>query len=480
MELTEGQRRTAEAVLSNPRNVLVAAETGAGKTVWAAHVMEKLAERHSWCAVVWVCGRTLHEQTRSTVARTCAGLDPVTLRRKVPGTWTRAGPNRLKGRGGHVSPGDWLWVGQDRKNPRKVCRLRVQTTEEDAEDSAASGAGGWQTVQFDAGYLVGEGAAWHLWQDDTFLFTTPQSCWHVPQLPDNGEPYGVVVDECHVAANRGSDVYRDLERLCHGADRVVLMSATPCRNGPKDLVAPLALMGLSEAARCVENALEGSEAQVVRDAVPPGSVVSFAVEGRRPQLCRTFRTVEDVSEEGLRAVEAQGRRAFLVPGRRAGDALKIPLLLDLLRERLRSVVYCAFVARGVHVVAEAVRRELPSHRVLVLTGEVHDRPAVLAEYNRGRGATVLVMGPVGGQGVDLKETDQLVGLSHHWNEAAMAQVEGRVSRHGSHAQPEIARVRSVFLQIPGDTLPDARMRERAAEKQVLIGPTMAALLGKQV
>ena len=88
------------------------------------------------------------------------------------------------------------------------------------------------------------------------------------------------------------------------------------------------------------------------------------------------------------------------------------------------------------------------------------------------------MGPVGAQGVDLKETEQLIGLSSHWNEASMRQVEGRVSRHGSHACPDV-EVPCVFLQLSGaEDLPDERMQCCALEKEALIEPVMAALREK--
>ena len=65
-----------------------------------------------------------------------------------------------------------------------------------------------------------------------------------------GRPDLVIVDEAHHARNPATRRYRQLERLCDGA-RVLLLTATPIHNSPRDLIALLALF-LGGAARAAD------------------------------------------------------------------------------------------------------------------------------------------------------------------------------------------------------------------------------------
>ncbi|TAK83362.1 MAG: hypothetical protein EPO09_21280, partial [Aquabacterium sp.] len=115
----------------------------------------------------------------------------------------------------------------------------------------------------------------------------------------------------------------------------------------------------------------------------------------------------------------------------------LTLLQDVIVNKARTVIYSNYViGSNDHPTALTyITAWLGAHHVPygVISGNTSKpaRAKIVEAYNNGT-AVVLIISRAGGEGLDLKETRQIVILEPYWNRAIIEQVIGRGIRYDSH------------------------------------------------
>lgn len=133
---------------------------------------------------------------------------------------------------------------------------------------------------------------------------------------------------------------------------------------------------------------------------------------------------------------------FLTGLRKATNALKNNPKVDWVLDRIvedaeqghKSVVYSNFIDSGIEQIARRLKSEYPHIKFRSIFGKISakDREATVEAYNNNE-IMVLLLTKAGGEGLDLKETRNVILLERSWNESTEKQVIGRGIRYMSHA-----------------------------------------------
>lgn len=139
---------------------------------------------------------------------------------------------------------------------------------------------------------------------------------------------------------------------------------------------------------------------------------------------------------------------FLTGVRQASNALeecmKCDWVLSEARKGRKMVIYSAFKTFGVEKIQEMFKAAGIGY--VEITGEVKKsaRTEAVTAYNSGK-VNILFITKAGGEGLDLKETREVIIFESSWNRATEAQVIGRAVRFKSHAAlPESERHVDVY------------------------------------
>lgn len=140
--------------------------------------------------------------------------------------------------------------------------------------------------------------------------------------------------------------------------------------------------------------------------------------------------------------------AFLTGVRQASNALEECMKCEWVLQRAltgrKMVIYSAFKTFGVEKIQEMFKKNGIDY--VEITGEVKKsaRTEAVDAYNSGK-VNILFITKAGGEGLDLKETREVIIFESSWNRATEAQVIGRAVRFKSHASlPESERHVDVY------------------------------------
>lgn len=274
----------------------------------------------------------------------------------------------------------------------------------------------------------------------------------------------LVVDEIHTIRNPRTRAYAGVRRLATKASNRVGLSATPIHNQLGDLSSELSVLfpNFTKAAleAVVAEAWTKDQAEVLRPwltrfdrgrlGVNPThravetefvrcsaeyvQIVEETLDRRSHQ--RGPVTGHSAFEETvLMRLAASSPAAFFFsvsrpPSLGVTDSKMNALLALLATEpHTRFVVFCDFIET-----AEEIGRRVEGRPALVVTGktDIDSRLDLLRQFDETPDA-VLVMTPVGGEGLDLQSASHVVNFDLHWNPMVLEQRIGRVDRIGQQS-----------------------------------------------
>ena len=113
------------------------------------------------------------------------------------------------------------------------------------------------------------------------------------------------------------------------------------------------------------------------------------------------------------------------------DSPKVVWSINKINNGMKTLVYSQFRDSGVDFIAKKLDEQGISYAVIDGKKTINDRKNIVEQYNTNK-LNVLLITKAGGEGLDLKETRQVIILEPVWNEAAEIQIIGRAVRKGSH------------------------------------------------
>ncbi len=282
----------------------------------------------------------------------------------------------------------------------------------------------------------------------------------------------LIVDEAHNLKNLQGKMHKAVARCAVMAPKVILLTGTPIQNYPSDIAALVNMVSPQDVfldpnqfdADYGQDGLRQKK-KLLRHLQCKISMYDTPVDSRdfpqlafknvmltmSPEYCQEYEDREDLKltaglqrEMMLRGQEitepSSSLKTFLNGPRRWCNHLneespKIDALvgnvLTAVQRGDKVLIYSEFLRSGLHIVA--AKLEALGIPFGVFSGEMSmsKRRKVVKQYNKGK-LQVLLLSKAGGEGLDLKNTDEVHLLEPYWNDAVMSQVIGRARRYKSH------------------------------------------------
>ena len=272
----------------------------------------------------------------------------------------------------------------------------------------------------------------------------------------------LILDEAHNIRSEVEDdcdkvgVYaRNLIECAKKCKKVLLLTATPVINRPCEIVNLIGMIDGEEPipAKDLFNMSQTDFRDYVgckismysrdtkkNDPDYPSSTNHDIFLVMNPSYAREYQKIEESGEPKI--------TTFYNGARRASNALegskskKINWIMEHIDESKaddKYVIFSHFLGSGL----DLLKTRLTQERVpfLHITGNVtmKTRAEAVSKYNKGD-IKVLLISKAGGEGLDLKNTKNVIVMEPAWNESTHMQVIGRAVRKGSHvSMPESKR-----------------------------------------
>jgi SNF2 family DNA or RNA helicase len=156
------------------------------------------------------------------------------------------------------------------------------------------------------------------------------------------------------------------------------------------------------------------------------------------------------------------------------------------RNKDKILIFSSFLESGIKLIEKELE-SLDMNYVLI-TGETSklQREKAVLKYNSGD-VNVFIISKAGGEGLDLKETTQVVIFEPNWNHNVILQAKARAIRYMSHSNlpknKQIVHVYNLYLDKPDQVYPkddmksiDMIMKEHSSRKQESIDTFMNYLI----
>ena len=285
----------------------------------------------------------------------------------------------------------------------------------------------------------------------------------------------VIIDEAHnfrtqplIHKKDGQPYDTDAKwmiRATRTAARVLCLTATPFVNTEKDLLNLVAMTKSTNIANNNKTKWPGLFSFYERDHSDPNfpRVNMFTQEIKMsPTFFKIYENLFTKAVEDFKGVNISNSESFLLRMRqlvggymKTGENPKAEWTLNKIVEALekggRIVVYASFINTGIGRVEEQLKKFGIGYNAIHGDVTRADRTKIINEYNSGK-SPVLLITQAGGQGIDLKETSDIILFDIVWNPANEAQIIGRGVRFGSHAALSVAKrvgnVHRLALKMP--------------------------------
>ena len=325
----------------------------------------------------------------------------------------------------------------------------------------------------------------------------------------------LIVDEAHNLRSVDGKKYKIIEQFARSAYKVLLLTATPVPNHPRDV---FPLIGMVDGEKPLnpkfdifedlnENGMkclllnkfhvyhpESNKARAMFPTVHETPVTLTMSQS----FYEKYRLLEQKKWDAWLKQHPNGKskggnlEMFLSGLRQSINALeqsespKVTWIMKKLLSRKQDqkfVIFSNWKVAGIYLLEQECKQHDIKYRKVTGDQSKNERAEAVRRYNRGK-VKVLFISRAGGEGLDLKGTTDVILLEPSWNEAAEIQIIGRAARYQSHTHlPEGDRkvnvtrliLRKPDKRLPGDNDPfsvDQRVTNILHKKKALCDKLM--------
>lgn len=267
----------------------------------------------------------------------------------------------------------------------------------------------------------------------------------------------IIIDEAHNLRTLGGSRFASINKYSKKAEKVLLLTATPLINYQSDIIN---LVGLATGEKPVS---EIEFKQMIENPKPDElkkyifNVFNFYIKDSNtpdpnfpskkileiflpmePQYLKTYETIERGQENKIQDFKGKNIHVFYNGLRRASNIIeqKSPKV-EWIKEKISSdpkskyVIFSHFINMGIVPVMKWLNKvKIPYGHV---TGDlsIQERDEAVIKYNTGE-IKVLFISKAGSEGLDLKNTSNIIIMESGWNENSIEQIIGRGVRYKSH------------------------------------------------
>jgi superfamily II DNA or RNA helicase len=233
------------------------------------------------------------------------------------------------------------------------------------------------------------------------------------------------------------------------AGKVLLLTATPVYNNPRDVANLVAIVKGEEPLtkhffeKMMENQAEKRRYFSCVFSFYENETDSEDYPEKHEQEIKLIMTPEyykkymDIEKKNNYLFKEVDPWLFLNGVRMATNALdpclKCEWAVNKIKEGKKTVMYSSFKAAGIEKIQNMLKGS--GIKYLEITGSISQqrRGEIVKEFNDPKGPSVLFITKAGGEGLDLKGVRTVILLESGWNRAAEEQIIGRAVRYKSHA-----------------------------------------------
>jgi SNF2 family DNA or RNA helicase len=251
---------------------------------------------------------------------------------------------------------------------------------------------------------------------------------------------------------------------CKRAGKVLLLTATPLYNGPYDFVNLVAMVkGVDPISKSSFEKLIEEEDAFRKFFKCTLSYYSKPIDANYPimnekvieidmgdkknygdEKTREYMEEYIEVEQGLK-LDMKNPGTFLNGFRRAANGMKISLKAEWIMRKInenlgpnakikrKTLIYSAFKKSGINIVKS--RLDALDYKYVEVNGDIkpEQRKKNVDIYNdKNNDVNIILITSAGAEGLDLKETRDVIIMENAWNQATDDQVIGRANRYKSH------------------------------------------------
>lgn len=233
---------------------------------------------------------------------------------------------------------------------------------------------------------------------------------------------------------------------CKKAKKVLLLTATPIYNAPRDILNLAAMvkgedplpenkflrMGASELCKYFQNTIMFFSTGKSSKDYPTSKEHNIKIVMNE----KYYKNYRDVEKQQNPFYKETNPYVFLTGIRMSTNNLKpylkIKWVMKKVEEGNKTVIYSAFLNAGVNLLKKKLDDKGIKYKEI--TGSLSEKKRIEAVdmYNRNKVKVILITA-AGGMGLDLKGTRNIILLEKSWNDSTEEQVIGRGIRYKSHA-----------------------------------------------
>lgn len=280
----------------------------------------------------------------------------------------------------------------------------------------------------------------------------------------------IIIDEAHNLRTMRGSRFASINKYAKKAEKILLLTATPLINYPSDIIN---LVGLATGDKTISgdkfnqiisNSKSGELSKYIQgifnfylkdsDIPDPNFPSKKILEIFLPMeqgYLKTYEAIEQGQEHKIPDFRGKNIHVFYNGLRRASNIIeqKSPKV-EWIKKKINSdpkskyVIFSHFINMGIVPVMKWLNKvKIPYAHV---TGEltISERDEAVIAYNTDK-IKVLFISKAGSEGLDLKNTSNIIIMESGWNESSMEQIIGRGIRYKSHdTLPKSKRAVTVY------------------------------------
>ena len=297
--------------------------------------------------------------------------------------------------------------------------------------------------------------------DTYYTFYTIQGITNAIEASKVTNPSGslVVIDEAHNLRTVGGSRFDSINRYTKKASKVLLLTATPLINYTSDIINMIALatgdkpISQEKFNDMIENKNKNKTElkEYIKDifnfylkdsTVPdpnfPSEKLLEIFLPMEDSYLKTYEKVEQGQENKIQDFRGKNIHVFYNGLRRASNIIetKSPKV-DWIKEKISSepnvkyVIFSHFINMGIVPVMNWLNRAKITYAHVTGDLSIEERAEAVVKYNTDK-INILFISKAGSEGLDLKNTKNIIIMESGWNENSIKQVIGRGIRYKSH------------------------------------------------
>ena len=295
--------------------------------------------------------------------------------------------------------------------------------------------------------------------DTYYIFYTIQGIVNAIDNSKASNPSGslIVIDEAHNLRTLGGTRFDSIYKYTKKAEKVLLLTATPLINYPSDVINLVSLatgikpisqdkfdtMIVNKNKTEFKNYIKGIFNFYIKDSDIPDSnfpskkILEIFLPMETSYL-KTYEAIEQGQENRIADFKDKNIQVFYNGLRRASNIIeKKSPKVEWIKEKINSdpdskyVIFSHFINMGIVPVMSWLNKvKIPYAHV---TGDltVDERGEAVEKYNQDK-IKILFISKAGSEGLDLKNTRNIIIMESAWNENSIEQIIGRGVRYKSH------------------------------------------------